>query len=969
MSMRYQRTMCGVLSGVMMMTPAFTGTSVSVHAEEAKAGVPIASYDFNGTIGEGTSAIITGLKNYDGQVVYGTGRSGKENDQAVQLGDYGLKLNHQNVGEDYTVSLWVKPDKTIPTNMPVLFLGYHNPEQWVAVSGDDSATYKVWSNEASNDSFNWKTVTTVDMPVGEWSMLTLTQSGNELSSYINGTLIGTGTASKALAGENQDIYLGVSNWDPEFTGLVDDAQVYDSVLSATEVRKLYDGKSAADIFAEEGFTVTEALNVLEGATSKLKVSMSSVIDNAVTTFASEDASIASVDENGEVTGVKAGETSITTTVKVGEMEKTKTTKVTVTKPAGEVNKELAVEYSMAGSVDGKLQDISGHGNDATIHNPDTVTFTTEDGKSIMNITDAKSYLDLPMGIMDALTDQEEFTVEATYARSTKAGGTSWLFCFGSNPKSTGTNYMFYCPYFSFGSGQVRAGIKDDSNEQLFSTGIQNENDKYYTVNMVFSKGTIELYLNGVKVGGELNSGYSIMDDVIANGTKDNILGYIGKSCWAQDTNFVGKISSFKIYNKAMTDEDVQKSDPSYQQAIQDNLDKNVTEKDIIGTKNTSASEVSYDLVLPSTLDEMEMTWVSSNPDVISNTGKVMNGTTDTTVTLTATVTSGILTATKEFTVTVKALDKSALEGSIKDAKELAASSYITEESKTALNKAIEKADAVSSQSEISTAISAIKKAMSRVSYKAEYKDPFQFIEGKEPVEKKELKVKETASLFTLPASIKDMVTVSYSSSNDAVAQYANGVVTAKKAGYALVTVTVTAKSDGFAMEYKTLVTVKETVAVTPAIDLSKVTAKAAATKLAKGSTTKITVSYPAAIKAAKPTITYKASGAVKVSTKGKVTAVKAGTGTVKVTVKANGKSVTKTITIKVGDISGSSTVKVKKSVTLKVKGLTGNVKWSVNKSSLAKISSKGKLTAKKKGTVVVTAKVSGVTMKKTIKIK
>ena len=55
-----------------------------------------------------------------------------------------------------------------------------------------------------------------------------------------------------------------------------------------------------------------------------------------------------------------------------------------------------------------------------------------------------------------------------------------------------------------------------------------------------------------------------------------------------------------------------------------------------------------------------------------------------------------------------------------------------------------------------------------------------------------------------------------------------------------------------------------------------------------------------------------------------------------------------------------------------MKGISGKVKWSLDKKGkkLAKISSSGKLTAKKKkGTVTVTAKVNGVTITKKIKIK
>ena len=101
-----------------------------------------------------------------------------------------------------------------------------------------------------------------------------------------------------------------------------------------------------------------------------------------------------------------------------------------------------------------------------------------------------------------------------------------------------------------------------------------------------------------------------------------------------------------------------------------------------------------------------------------------------------------------------------------------------------------------------------------------------------------------------------------------------------------------------------------------------------------------------------------------------MTANKAGKGTVVVKVKAGGKTITKKVTFNVGEITGESKVKVKKSITLKVTGISGKVTWSLDKKGkkLAKISKRGKLTAKKTGKVTVTAKVGKVTMKKTVKI-
>lgn len=58
----------------------------------------------------------------------------------------------------------------------------------------------------------------------------------------------------------------------------------------------------------------------------------------------------------------------------------------------------------------------------------------------------------------------------------------------------------------------------------------------------------------------------------------------------------------------------------------------------------------------------------------------------------------------------------------------------------------------------------------------------------------------------------------------------------------------------------------------------------------------------------------------------------------------------------------SKTLYVGKSFTLKVKGTKAKVKWSSSKSSVAKVSSKGKVTARKAGTAKIKAKVKGKTL-------
>ena len=92
-----------------------------------------------------------------------------------------------------------------------------------------------------------------------------------------------------------------------------------------------------------------------------------------------------------------------------------------------------------------------------------------------------------------------------------------------------------------------------------------------------------------------------------------------------------------------------------------------------------------------------------------------------------------------------------------------------------------------------------------------------------------------------------------------------------------------------------------------------------------------------------------------VSNKGKVTAKKKGKATI--TAKVGSKKYTCNITVKTAQISKKAiTLYRKNSYTLKILGATQKVKWSNSNKSVASVSSKGKVTAKRAGTTIITAK-------------
>ena len=124
--MKRKNLLSGLLAGALVLTSVFVpGVKNVVNAEEydLSEGL-VASFSFDDENltdsqgGEDASAIVTGLNPYSGRMEYVDGYDGGK---GIQLGDYGLKLNRENLGENFTVSLWIKPDNTIQADQATLF--------------------------------------------------------------------------------------------------------------------------------------------------------------------------------------------------------------------------------------------------------------------------------------------------------------------------------------------------------------------------------------------------------------------------------------------------------------------------------------------------------------------------------------------------------------------------------------------------------------------------------------------------------------------------------------------------------------------------------------------------------------------------------------------------------------------------------------------------------------------------------
>ena len=283
---------------------------------------------------------------------------------------------------------------------------------------------------------------------------------------------------------------------------------------------------------------------------------------------------------------------------------------------------------------------------------------------------------------------------------------------------------------------------------------------------------------------------------------DNADVYLGVNFW--DELFVGLVDEVRVYNLAMTQEEVQKQAlEAFQASFAAQAEQALDAADLLAP-GQHAGAVSQNLALPATAGGLDVTWTSSNRDVISNDGTVRSPAADTKVTLTATFQEGQLTHQKTFTFTVQAPDRVRLAQLMEQA-EAVNTAYLTEVSAARLEQAMAAAEAAQDYAAVENAISMLELALDYLQYRTEAVNPFAYIQN--PATQISLEPNEIGNLFSVPASVAGFVTVTYESANDAIATYENGIVTPVANGKTIVTATVTAGYDGFSVEYSTAVEV------------------------------------------------------------------------------------------------------------------------------------------------------------------
>jgi hypothetical protein len=565
-------------------------------------------------------------------------------------------------------------DETMTISATVATTAYNN--QWLWTFGKDSWDYTFFtpSNSSKKTKFTiahqdshtstgaWAAEGPNNILVdsigldGKYITYTVVVNNNITELYINGTKVADGNKQFNLMNIIPTTgtigYIGKSLYsgDPLFKGNLADFKIYSEALTAEQIKD-----AAADEYV--GYIKADAAKAMLGtnaSTDKVSANLSfpAKVDGISMTWGTpSDTSVIAAD--GKVTAPVVGSKNIIVPLSFSYNNQSYNENLQLTVIA--VNSVIA-EYDMT-HANGKLTDKTGHGFDASYVGFTDTDFIQDGSINVLNFANNKNkYVKIPKGIIA----DETFTIQTKFQTSTKAAHWLWTLGTKSGTWPNVNNYVFLNPMQNNTSGNIRAGLKDAAIEKLFSPSASIDTSKYNTITTVFEAGKATMYLNGALVS-TLQHGFSVQD-ILTNGTNpaDDFIGYLGLSLYTPDAGFTGKLANFKVYNYALTADEINYASDATKVA-QAKEEINIKNKDDIRGNITLPEKASNGAVIKWTTDHPEIVSVESKlataknyeNDVIPG-GVVNRPAVDTKVKMTATVSYGTESGTKDIEINVKA---------------------------------------------------------------------------------------------------------------------------------------------------------------------------------------------------------------------------------------------------------------------------------------------------------------------------
>ena len=142
----------------------------------------------------------------------------------------------------FTIAMWVKPESGCGGYSTVLSnFSYPANGFWMAINTEGSGTWFYNGTYAKGNSL---------LTIGQWSHIAMVFNAGTITWYTNGVATSTSNVSSNTTQFSDYIAIGNSytgtSWNTDFVGNISDVRIYSTVLSAEDIKELYNTSASID---------------------------------------------------------------------------------------------------------------------------------------------------------------------------------------------------------------------------------------------------------------------------------------------------------------------------------------------------------------------------------------------------------------------------------------------------------------------------------------------------------------------------------------------------------------------------------------------------------------------------------------------------------------------------------------------------------------------------------------------------
>jgi len=479
------------------MTASFTvdgqsyTKSFEVTVKPIPAAVPKAHYSFDGDLVDSLddSKIGTVIGNKIGvpaasDVAYEAGVSG----QALYLdGATGVVLPNDLINSyNYSVAMWLKPDEL--NSYTTAWFAANDVDHWISVlpGGNAVGDTQLWHRSASGNVW-FDAKGKGKLAIGDWTHVAFTVEEGLVSMYINGQLTYTGRSVADLFSDGDSVFsIAVNYWDVPYKGYMDELQVYDGILTQTEITNLL--SSSVEVTDIYNPLTSKVISLGQTYTPQRIMALPSLASDPTLLWSSSDEEVAIVDElTGTVTPVTEGEVTVTVTSQSNPNIVSSYTLYVVDGPIAYYDFDADLGNKAIGDLEvGKY--VGDRLNSTTSDAP--IFDSYDDGESSHTglVLDGNHGVVLPNHY---LSDQS-YTISLRAKLDAFAGYSTLLFA-----QEASNNWISIVPG-GFGETMDRLMLWSQRSGQWFDgiTDTKLDPNTWYTISIVVDGSNVKLYVNG-----------------------------------------------------------------------------------------------------------------------------------------------------------------------------------------------------------------------------------------------------------------------------------------------------------------------------------------------------------------------------------------------------------------------------------------------------------------------------------------